>query len=78
MRRFQRRFVEGRLRADAYIKRFGKPDGYPSICESSGSTVQALESIPLREPSTNFLTSVMVMAEDPDVRANRLALTATS
>ncbi len=36
---------------------------------------QALESmVPLREPLDGFFTGVMVMAEDPALRANRLAL----
>lgn len=36
---------------------------------------QALESmVPLREPLDGFFSGVMVMAEDPALRANRLAL----
>jgi glycyl-tRNA synthetase beta chain len=36
---------------------------------------QALESmVPLREPLDGFFTGVMVMAEDADLRRNRLAL----
>src|SRR5439155_1192390 len=55
------------------------------VLESAGAEVakhlegrayrQALESmVPLREPLDGFFNGVMVMAEDPALRANRLAL----